>query len=204
MHESQKQLIHLDLFGQARLEFVPLCLGGSGELTVIEGRNGIGKTSLLRALAGVLECESVIPIRALLKTSYCGAAPRGMLYHLSGRDNLKLFLRYQRQQNFEEIETVFDHPTYIDALETTFKDCSSGMKKLLLLAHSFLLNANLYLLDEPFTHLDQKACLEIDRQIDQLLKTSSIVVVDHSRRLHSHPSVKIIDLDQFHKSGLRC
>lgn len=189
--------VELDLYGKVRFQAIDFDFKRTKELLLIKGANGVGKSTLLKTLAGLYSPLGRDQSPKNLKTSYCGASGRGMLHNLTGAENLKLYFRYQGMRELPNICDFFDHPNYHHALSTPFKDCSSGMRKMLLLAYTLMLKADLYLLDEPMTHLDLEASEMVCNIIEQLLGSCCIIAVDHSRRLEERFSPRILDIESF-------
>ncbi len=136
-----------------------------GETIVLMGKNGVGKSTLLRILARIMACDGgqiSFQNKDLLKGSPCdrhkllylGHAP-AMYTTLSAKENIKLALtlrgmtvglsEIQNQLNYFGIGTQSNDPISI---------YSQGMLQRLKLAYAELVNWNLLLIDEPFSGLD--------------------------------------------------
>lgn len=134
-----------------------------GEMLVVEGPNGSGKTSLLRGIAGLLEFETgeVSWDGQRIRDAY--QAFRGDLAWLSHRVGFKGDLDLVENLSFEAglratREDRFD--AILEALSLTrlvklpFRSLSAGQQRRVALARMLLARARLWMMDEPFTNLD--------------------------------------------------
>jgi heme exporter protein A len=136
-----------------------------GGLLLLEGRNGSGKTSLMRAIAGLIEFESgeILwsgkPVRAHRQDFYGSlvwmAHRVGLKADLTLVENLKFeaHLRAQSGEDFDEVLKRLD----IDRLKRLpLRSLSAGQQRRVALARMLLSRVPLWLMDEPFTNLDRE------------------------------------------------
>lgn len=136
-----------------------------GGLLLLEGRNGSGKTSLMRAIAGLIEFESgeILwdgkPVRAHRQDFYGSlvwmAHRVGLKADLTLVENLKFeaHLRAQSSEDFDEVLKRLD----IDRLKRLpLRSLSAGQQRRVALARMLLSRVPLWLMDEPFTNLDRE------------------------------------------------
>jgi heme exporter protein A len=136
-----------------------------GELLLLEGRNGSGKTSLMRAIAGLIELEtgeilwdgkSVRTHRQAFHGSLVWMAHRvGLKADLTLVENLKFesHLRAQSGADFDEILNRLD----IGRLKSLpIRSLSAGQQRRVALARMLMSRVPLWLMDEPFTNLDRE------------------------------------------------
>jgi heme ABC exporter ATP-binding subunit CcmA len=137
----------------------------NGEFIAIFGRNGAGKTTFLRILAGLSRPSSgAVKINeASLPMSIAG---RGMIGYLS--HNTSLYGDLTALENLRFYACMQDLPTTDENLRASIgrvglagreqepvRNYSRGMQQRLAIARAFLHNPSILLLDEPFTGLDQ-------------------------------------------------
>lgn len=139
-----------------------------GEVFGLVGRNGQGKTTLIKHTCGLLEPtsgsvrvfghDSVRELRAVKqKVGLVSADERSFYLRLTGRDNLRFFARLlglsepALQQRIEQLADTFELAAVIDR---AFQEYSSGNKQRLSIARALLADPPLLLLDEPTRSLD--------------------------------------------------
>ena len=128
-----------------------------GEIWQLVGANGVGKTSLLRGLAGVATLGVIGDIRHASTFLYLGHAS-ALKLGLSAVDNLRWHpacdVTAPPDQICEALAAVnlagYEHRP-VGAL-------SAGQRRRVALARLLLTDAPLWLLDEPFTALDVAGC----------------------------------------------
>lgn len=159
-----------------------------GTLLYVEGHNGSGKTTMLRALSGLLmPTEGEIywdgtEIRKL------GDEYRGKILYLGHLNGIKLDLSCLENLDFNSRINDERHPkeTLMDALDSIglrgFEDLparmlSQGQKRRIALAQLLVSETLLWILDEPFTALDVAAVDQLQTVIQQHLERNGIVIL---------------------------
>ncbi|MDP5031287.1 MAG: urea ABC transporter ATP-binding subunit UrtE [Paraglaciecola sp.] len=133
-----------------------------GSRTCIMGRNGVGKTTLLKCLMGMLPTYSgSIHINGedLSRSSIerrpnigVGYVPQGrhIFGQLTVEENLKVSLNCSRQKNKSIPEEVFTYfPVLKEMLARRGGDLSGGQQQQLAIARALVLNPKVLILDEP-------------------------------------------------------
>ena len=173
-----------------------------GERIGVIGRNGTGKSSLLRVIAGIdklddgsktvmdglgiayVEQEPYLPEAATLKESLL---LRGRLEEEPDEQ-----LKWRQIARLDE----YLHRFGLDA-ERTLAGASGGERKRAALALAFTLGKDLLLLDEPTNHLDIDAILILEELIKSEYRGSkSLMVITHDRAFLDAVSTRIIELDR--------
>jgi len=136
-----------------------------GELLLLEGRNGSGKTSLIRAIAGLIELESgeifwdgesVRSNRQAFHGSLVWMAHRvGFKADLTLVENLK-FESHLRAQSDEDLDEVLKRLDIDRLKRLPLRSLSAGQQRRVALARMLLSRVPLWLMDEPFTNLDRE------------------------------------------------
>ena len=168
-------------FGDKRaLEPVDFELARGGFL-VVTGPNGSGKTTLLRLCAGLL-----IPTAGELEVD----AERGQVGYLAHEplvyreltaiENLDLYGRlYRVPERRERIGMLLERFGLWDARGQRVASFSRGMLQRLALCRAFLHEPELYVLDEPFTGLDDEGVELLDRELAERHPRGTFLVATH-------------------------
>jgi ABC-type multidrug transport system ATPase subunit len=152
-----------------------------GGFLLVTGANGSGKTTLLRLCAGL-----GIPTAGELEVD----APReqvGFLGHeplvyreLTALENLDLYGRlYRIPERRERIGMLLERFGLWDARADRVASYSRGMTQRLALCRALLHEPTLFVLDEPFTALDDEAALLLDRELAERRDRATFVVATH-------------------------
>ena len=164
-----------------------------GEFFVVVGPSGIGKTTLLRLVAGLERCDAgrvlvggrdvtgLPPYRRSVAMTFESYA----LYpHLSVFENIASPLR-ARKLSRTEIESTVRQVTAMlridELLERRPGEISGGQKQRTALARTLVANPEVYLLDEPISHLDARIRHELRQQFHNLeeLRRVATLYVTH-------------------------
>lgn len=158
----------------------------SGELLLLEGRNGCGKTSLMRAIAGMLSLETGqifwndVPVLKQRQTFH------GALVWLAHRTGLKGDLNMLENLHFEESlrpqserdpEEVYERLGIERLRRLPLRSLSAGQQRRVALARMLLANVPLWLMDEPFTNLDREGRKLVMELVEEHLGTGGMCVM---------------------------
>ncbi|MGD8266311.1 MAG: cytochrome c biogenesis heme-transporting ATPase CcmA [Chromatiales bacterium] len=196
---------HLSCIRDDRVLFEGLSFSiGSGEAIVLEGRNGTGKTSLLRILCGLRRPDEGevrwqgIPIEKNYVDYYTRMAfvghMDGIKRELSALENLRLSRSLCGSGNVsieEALETLLltgyeDIPTYY---------LSAGQRRRVALARLLATDARLWILDEPFTSLDREGIALVENLMDEHVGAGgAMIMTSHHEVRLSTPGVRVLNL----------
>lgn len=147
----------------------------SGGLFYLRGANGAGKTTLLKLISGIHQPESgdilfsgqsIQKDLASYQRQLCfvGHKP-GISPHLSIRENCFFDVHYSESRiELKRLCSIFKLEDYLDVPCSIL---SSGQKRQVALLRLWMTNARLWLLDEPFIALDDKALNILMNRIQQ-------------------------------------
>ncbi len=160
-----------------------------GERVVLDGKNGSGKSSLLKILAGQpIEHTGKIEIASGLILSYVPQDTsdlQGTLTEFAEENQIdeSLFKTILRKLDFERIQ-----------FEKEIRDYSGGQKKKVLIAKSLCQRAHLYLWDEPLNFIDVYSRMQIENLILEFQPT--MLLIEHDAAFRENVATKTIVLNQ--------
>lgn len=178
----------------------------SRQVLLLEGKNGSGKTSLLRILCGFREPDEGtidwcgMPIndsRFHADMAYVGHLD-GVKKELSVLENLKMALALSRPGRFS-IEQALDKVHLAGYDDTPVQALSAGQKRRLSLARLLVTHNILWILDEPFTSLDKQGIKLIESLMMEHVDDGGMIILTshHDMALHT-ADVQRINLSQCH------
>ena len=173
-----------------------------GERIGIIGRNGTGKSSLLRVIAGADKLDdgtkTVMDGLGIAYVEQEPFLPEAQTLRESLILRGKLLEENDEQIKWRQIAKLDEylHRFALNA-ERPLHGASGGEKKRAALALAFALNKDLLLLDEPTNHLDIDAILILEELIKNEYRGSkSLMVITHDRAFLDSVSTRIIELDR--------
>lgn len=181
------------------------------------GPNGSGKTSLLRAILGL------IPVRhgrmiTPFKTSPAGYVPQHKvidpLYPVSARQIVEMGL-YPKRRRFHSlseeqskiVENALEELGMAEHAAKTFRELSGGMKQKVLIARALVCKPEVIIMDEPTSELDESSEKEMLSHLFKLNKEqgTTVLLAHHDLELMKtltnhicqirHGNAKIISLE---------
>ena len=147
----------------------------AGDIWQLVGPNGVGKKSLLRALAGLARLGVTGRIEHDKPRLYLGHAP-SLKKTLSPLDNLRCHPACDILAADDAIFSVLASLSLAGYEERPVGSLSAGQQRRVALARLLLSPAPLWLLDEPFTALDTSGCDWLDAQIRAHVSSGGAVV----------------------------
>ena len=171
-----------------------------GEMVCLIGRNGVGKTTFLKTLIGLLQQKSgsiEYESTQLLKQPPYRRARNGIGYVSQGRDIIpRLTVRENLMLGMEALPGGMGKNRHIDPfiyelfpileefLNRRGGDLSGGQQQQLAIARALLGKPKLLLLDEPTEGIQPSIILDIERAVQRIIKETGISVLLVEQHLH--------------------
>jgi urea transport system ATP-binding protein len=171
----------------------------SGQMVCLIGRNGVGKTTMLKTIMGLLKPRSgtinfageLINAKSPDQRAKMGIGyvPQGreIIPRLTVKENLLLGLEARRKQVKkaeipEEIFSLF--PVLKTMLSRMGGDLSGGQQQQLAIARALMGQPQLLVLDEPTEGIQPSIILEIEAAVRRIVETTGISVLLVEQHLH--------------------
>ena len=161
----------------------------NGDRVVIVGKNGIGKSSILKLIMGKeIQFNGELKKVNDLKISYVSQNTEDL------NGNLQTFVR-----DNEIDESIFKAMLIKMGLskldfDTNIQDMSEGQKKKVLIAKSISEQANIYIWDEPLNYIDILTRIQIENAILNCKPT--LIFVEHDEAFVQKVATKVVDLEK--------
>jgi heme exporter protein A len=166
-----------------------------GDCWQMLGSNGSGKTSLMRAMAGLTRLGVQGYRGGTDSVLYQGHLP-GLKPLLSCRENLRWHGSGRVTCDGQKIDAALARVGLKGYEDTVICQLSAGQQRRVGLARLWLSEALLWLLDEPFTAIDVDGTGILEAQIQHHCATGGGVVFT-SHQPTRMPELKVLDLDQY-------
>ena len=163
----------------------------SGHVYGLVGRNGSGKTMLVRAICGLIFPDSgkvIIDGKQLHKDisfpESCGIIIENtdLLPNFSAFDNLKMLSEIKNTANDNMIKSAIKSVGLDPDSKKKVKTFSLGMKQRLSIAQALFEDPDILLLDEPTNALDEDGVNDVRRiLLEQKKKNKLIIIASHNK-----------------------
>jgi urea ABC transporter ATP-binding protein UrtE len=176
---------------------------GEGQLVALLGRNGVGKTTLLRTITGEIAAsggEIHIGGRVVTKLKAHERARAGVAYVPQGRqifsdltvlENLRVAGYASRKPGWQEIvdELLEQFPILKEKRDHIGASLSGGQQQILALGRALVTKPDLLLLDEPSEGIQPSIVQQIAREIKDINTRRGITVIIVEQNLEFAASV---------------
>ncbi|AOY80715.1 urea ABC transporter ATP-binding subunit UrtE [Moorena producens JHB] len=172
----------------------------AGQMVCLIGRNGVGKTTLLKTIMGLLKPRTgtiTFAGQPLTKLSTDKRARLGIGYVPQGREiiprvtvkeNLLLGLEARRGGRKAEddiVDNIFElFPVLKSMLSRMGGDLSGGQQQQLAIARALMGRPQLLVLDEPTEGIQPSIILEIEAAVRRIIESTGISVLLVEQHLH--------------------
>jgi ABC-type nitrate/sulfonate/bicarbonate transport system ATPase subunit len=148
-----------------------------GDIAVLSGMSGGGKTTLLRIAAGLEKAD-------------CGTVERGgrlavvfaearLFPSATVLENVMAVMRGDKKENEKRAKEILTSFGLADAFSLYPREVSSGMAARVSLARALAFDADIYLLDEPFKSLDEVLKMQVMDDMKVFFGEKAVLIISH-------------------------
>lgn len=179
------------------------CQLSDGEVLLIEGANGSGKSSLLRLLAGLATPASGDILWHNQSIAKSAIEYKQQLHYIGHTSGLRLDLTIAEnlagvmpvKGDFQlSSKTILTQLNLHHKLDVPTRTLSAGQKRKVALANLFLSQKKLWLLDEPLTALDAETQDFFLKKLHEHLQQGGIAVLSSHQPILFNSTVQVIRL----------
>ncbi len=158
----------------------------NGKIYCIIGRNGSGKTILLKSICGFVKpttgsilADGIDIYKENVFPKNTGATFENPEYlpNLSGYENLKMIAAIQNIITDKDIEKTMKKINLYEEKDKLFKKYSLGNKQKVAIAQAIMENPELLILDEPFNGLDNNTIKNLIDILEVMKKEGKTIII---------------------------
>lgn len=179
-------------YGQSAILWGVDLTAAQGKVTTIMGRNGVGKTTLMRSIMGLVKCTAgnvIFDDKSIIDLPTEKRAQSGIAYVPQGREIISKLTVYEniligtealpsKDKSFDEQEIYSIFPILKTFRNRLGGNLSGGQQQQLAIARALVGKPKLLILDEPTEGIQPSITLEIAEVLkDQIKKTNLAVLL---------------------------
>ena len=165
----------------------------TGEILKISEENGSGKTTLLRTISGLSSFDSG-EILINKKEIFLLGHNAGIKQNLTVEEDLEFWSNFYQN---EHDDRILKKLSLNSKIHSQCRYLSQGQKQKLALTRLFCSNKKIWLLDEPFSFLDEETCNFLLKKIKNHCENDGITIVVSHLNLIQNPNQSIVLGDLF-------
>ena len=151
----------------------------------LKGKNGSGKTMLMRAVCGLIRTEGTIDINGQFIGMDVSFPPSvgvlienpSFISNYTGLKNLEVLASIQKRIGREEIRETLKKVGLEPDDKRTYRKYSLGMKQRLGIAAAIMEKPDIVILDEPINALDESGAKSIREILQELKEQGSLIIL---------------------------
>ena len=154
-----------------------------GDFLNIYGSNGAGKTTLLKLLSGLTEPtagEIKFNNDDFMDKVFILGHKNGIKLNLTVLENLQFI---SNDQDIKKIKSVIEKYELTSKMNTLAKYLSHGQQKRVALMKAMINDYDVWLLDEPYSGLDQAGEEILDKILVDHIKNSGVAVITNHKEI---------------------
>lgn len=178
-----------------------------GDLLVIRGKSGVGKSTLVMGLLGQLPYTGWIQVNGKNLNEFTdvnqrivGTVQRSHIFNTSIRENLKVGNALATDEEIQKVLQILELDDLVKEMENGLdtvigefgRPVSGGEAKRLAIARVLLSHSDVYILDEPTEHLDSELASRIEIAVTRFLKEKILIVVTHGGWNHADKTLNLL------------
>ena len=182
----------------------------NGERLAVVGPNGAGKSSLFKIIAGVIKpssgqvhvfgnepdghiCIAYVPQRSSVDWNFPVSVKE---VAMMGRIGQMGMFRWPSRRDWQRVQEALDMVRLADLAERQISELSGGQQQRMFIARALAQEAELMLMDEPFSGLDVTSQEEIIQILENLQGTGvTVMVALHDLRIASERFDRVLLLN---------
>lgn len=157
----------------------------SGEIAVLAGSNGAGKSTAIKCIAGLLRYDGEIEICGFKNKSLEAKRITGYIPELPAPfdlltvwEHMEFIARAYLLEDWQnDAEKLMERFQLIDKKNKLGKELSKGMQQKVSICCALLIKPKVVLFDEPFVGLDPHAIKELKAMILELKKQDASIII---------------------------
>lgn len=201
-HILEVRELSVSVFGSSILKDVSFSVP-EGKVTGLLGRNGVGKTTTLKAILGLMPRTGAITFadKAITELPTHEIVRSGIAYvpedrevfsALTVSENLRLAERIA-SPHYERVFELF--PDLKDRSEQRAGTLSGGQQQMLSIGRALLNGDPLLLIDEPSKGLAPRLVADVARALDKAAQVATVVLVEQNLEMVKHIANHVVILD---------